>query len=149
VALIRTGVDSHYLSYYLRSPHAFRYYDVKAKGTAQRGLYLGTLSVLPVPVAPLAEQKRIVAKVDELMRLCDRLETQQQERETRQAALADPSLTRFADAPTPANLNFLFHPSYTIPPADFRKSILTLAIQGLLVAHESESADWPIRTLKD
>ena len=35
-----------------------------------------------------AEQKRIVAKVNELMVLCDRLETQQQERETRHAALA-------------------------------------------------------------
>jgi type I restriction enzyme S subunit len=71
-----------------------------------------------------------VAKVDELMALCDRLEAQQQERETRHAALARASLARFADAPTPANLPFLFHPSYAIPPADLRKSILTLAFQG-------------------
>ena len=67
------------------------------------------------------------------MALCDRLEAQQQERETRHAALARASLARFADAPTPANLHFLFHPSYTIPPADLRKSILTLAVQGKLV----------------
>ena len=65
-------------------------------------------------------QKRIVAKVDELMALCDRLEAQQQERETRHAALARASLARFADAPTPANLNFLFHKSCAIPPADLR-----------------------------
>jgi type I restriction enzyme, S subunit len=92
-----------------------------------------SLSEYTIPLPPLAEQKRIVAKVDELMALCDRLETQQQERETRHAALARASLARFADAPTPANLPFLFHPSYAIPPADLRKSILTLAVQGKLV----------------
>jgi type I restriction enzyme, S subunit len=87
----------------------------------------------PFPLPPLAEQKRIVAKVNELMALCDRMEAEQQERETRHAALARASLARFADAPTPANLPFLFHPSYDIRPADLRKSILTLAVQGKLV----------------
>ena len=91
----------------------------------------------PFPLPPLAEQKRIVAKVDELMALCDRLDAQQQERETRHAALARASLARFADAPTPANLPFLFHPSYAIPPADLRKSILTLAVQGKLVPQDA------------
>jgi len=67
------------------------------------------------------------------MALCDRLEAQQQERDTRHAALARASLARFADAPTPANLNFLFHPSYAISPADLRKTILSLAVQGKLV----------------
>jgi type I restriction enzyme S subunit len=74
--------------------------------------------------------------VDELMALCDRLEAQQHERETRHAALARASLARFADAPTPANLNFIFHKSYAIPPADLRKSILTLAVQGKLVPQD-------------
>ncbi len=90
----------------------------------------------PFPLPPLAEQKRIVAKVDELMALCDRLEAQQQERETRHAALARASLARFADAPTPANLDFVFHSAFSIPPADLRKSILTLAVQGKLVPQD-------------
>jgi len=96
----------------------------------------GQIENAVVPLPPLAEQKRIVAKVDELMALCDRLEAQQQERETRHAALARASLARFADAPTPANLQFLFHSSYTIPPADLRKSILTLAVLGKLVPQD-------------
>jgi len=86
---------------------------------------------------PLAEQRRIVAKVDELMALCDRLEAQQQERETRHAALARASLACFADAPTPANLDLLFHKSYTIPPSDLRKAILTLAVEGKLVPQDA------------
>jgi type I restriction enzyme S subunit len=94
------------------------------------------LATSPFPLPPLAEQKRIVAKVDELMALCDRLEAQQQDRETRHAVLARASLARFADAPTPANLNFLFHKSYAIPPADLRKFILTLAVQGKIVPQD-------------
>jgi type I restriction enzyme, S subunit len=96
----------------------------------------GLLTLLPIALPPLAEQKRIVAKVDELITLCNRLDAQQQKRETRHTALARASLGRFADAPTPANLQFLFHPSYTIPPADLRKSILTLAVQGKLVPQD-------------
>lgn len=99
----------------------------------QAAVNTDTLKEQTIPLPPLAEQKRIVAKVDELMALCDRLAMQQQERETRHAVLARASLARFADAPTPANLAFLFHSSYSIPPADLRKSILTLAVQGKLV----------------
>jgi type I restriction enzyme S subunit len=89
-----------------------------------------------IALPPLAEQRRIVAKVDELMALCDRLEAQQLEREALHAALARASLARFADVPTPANLNLLFHSSFPISPSDLRKSILTLAVQGKLVPQD-------------
>jgi len=107
-----------------------------ARGLAQLNLNTDLVRSFPFGLPPLAEQKRIVAKVDELMALCDRLEAQQQARETRHAALARASLARFADAPTPANLDVIFHPSYAIAPADLRKSILTLAVQGKLVPQD-------------
>jgi type I restriction enzyme S subunit len=95
-----------------------------------------SLSEYSIPLPPLAEQKRIVKKVDELMAVCDRLTMQQQERETRHAALARASLACFGNAPTPANLPLLFHPSYDIKPTDLRKSILALAVQGKLVPQD-------------
>ena len=114
-----------------------------ASRSAQAGFNKGDLAAINFPLPPLAEQKRIVAKVDELMALCDRLALQQQERETRHAALARASLARFAEAPTPTNLSFLFHRSYTISPADLRNSILALAVQGKLVPQDpsDEPAD--------
>jgi type I restriction enzyme S subunit len=115
----------------------------------QAAVNTDTLRRETIALPPLAEQKRIVAKVDELMALCDRLEAQQQERETRHAALARASLARFADAPTPANLNFLFHPSYTISPADLRKSVLTLAVQGKLVPQDPNDGNTRTVTMEE
>ncbi len=96
----------------------------------------GAINPIRVGLPPLAEQKRIVAKVEEFMALCDRLELQLQERDTRHAMLASASLARFADAPIPANLSLLFHDSYTIEPGDLRKAILSLAVQGKLIAQD-------------
>jgi len=110
-----------------------RWLPLESRGYAR---HFKLLRAARIPLPPLAEQKRIVAKVDELMALCDRLESQQKERETRHAALARASLARFADAPTAANLNFIFHKSYDISPADLRKTILTLAVQGKLVPQD-------------
>ena len=104
----------------------------RMSGTANVSLTVNKLKEVPVPlITGLALQQ-----LDTLMAQCDRLEAQQQERDTRRAALARAALARFADAPTPANLNFLFHKSYDISPADLRKSILTLAVQGKLVPQD-------------
>lgn len=45
-----------------------------SRGIGINNLKKETLSNLPFPLPPLAEQRRIVSKVDELMALCDRLE---------------------------------------------------------------------------
>ena len=47
-----------------------------AVGGAQPFVSLSLLRNIPFPIPPLAEQHRIVAKVDELMALCDQLEAQ-------------------------------------------------------------------------
>jgi type I restriction enzyme S subunit len=61
----------------LNSPLLLRQYDeIKAGGSHTNKLNLGDIPRLIMPVAPLLEQHRIVAKVDELMALCDQLETQ-------------------------------------------------------------------------
>jgi type I restriction enzyme S subunit len=120
------------------SVHSRAYYARNASGTSSSMKNIGreVMCNLPIPLPPLAEQKRIVAKVDELMALCDRLEAQQQEREEQAIQLARASLARFADAPTPANLEYLFHSSFIIPPSSLRRSILTLAVQGKLVPQD-------------
>lgn len=130
------GINNRYLFYWLRSAPFTAYVQAGMKGMAYPAINDEKFYSGYIALPPLAEQKRIVAKVDELMTLCDRLEAQQEERETRHAALARSSLARFADAPTPANLNLLFHPSYTIPPDDLRKCTLTLAVQGKLVPQD-------------
>ena len=129
-------LDGRFLFFWLRSKAFEAQVAERMKGVAYPAINDGEFRACPIPLPPLAEQKRIVAKVDELMAVCDRLEAQQQERETRHAALARASLARFADAPTPANLKLIFHPSYSVAPADLRKSILTLAAQGKLVPQD-------------
>jgi type I restriction enzyme S subunit len=140
VAIIRPikELDAQFLAKFLASPAIQRMIDDVQVGATREALTKGMIEQFEIPLPPLAEQKRIVAKVDELMALCDRLEAQQQERETRHAALARASLARFADAPTPANLEYLFHSSLIIPPSSLRKSILTLAVQGKLVPFDTD-----------
>ena len=57
--------------------HIFFFYKnmnmMKAKGTAMPGLSSITLHQMIIPLPPLAEQKRIIAKLEEILPLCERL----------------------------------------------------------------------------
>jgi type I restriction enzyme, S subunit len=60
------------------SLYARNYYASEASGTSDsmKNVSRPVIYSLPIPFPPLAEQHRIVAKIDELMTLCDRLESQ-------------------------------------------------------------------------
>ena len=132
----KSSVLDGMLAQYFQSPQYTLWVTEAGRGIGINNLSKGDLNALPVPIPPPNEQNRIVAKVEELMALCDQLEAQQQERQARHAALVQASLARFTQDPTPANLQFLFHPSYTVSPAELRKTILTLAVQGKLVLQD-------------
>lgn len=107
------------------------------------------------PVLPIDEQSRIVAKVDELMVLCDKLEAQQQARRKLQNALRQSILQAVVRATSPHELqtnwtrltnNFgrLFHTPEDVD--ELRKTVLDLAVSGYL--SNPDQLDEPSSTLK-
>ena len=58
-----------------------------APSTAQKNINLEIINELIFPLPPLAEQHRIVAKIDRLMELCDRLDQQIEAAKTKQTEL--------------------------------------------------------------
>jgi type I restriction enzyme S subunit len=72
--LVSEKLKHEWFMLYLNSPVGRRYFESVAKQTTNLASINATeLRGCPVPVPPLAEQQRIVAKVDELMRWCDAL----------------------------------------------------------------------------
>lgn len=98
--------DVKWGAYFLRALNLNQY----ATATAQPGLAVSNIIQVAIPLPPLAEQKRIVAKIEELMPYIDRYEK---------------AWSRLEDF----NKRF---------PTDMQKSILQLAIQGKLVPQRPE-----------
>ncbi|MCA9487032.1 restriction endonuclease subunit S [Candidatus Woesearchaeota archaeon] len=73
-----------YLLYYLLSETGNKEIFKSSKSTAQPSLSMGTIRNIIIPLPPLAEQQRIVRKVEELMAYCDVLE--QEIRKSKQQA---------------------------------------------------------------
>ena len=60
-------VDSDFLVHWLRTPLVFEQCKATATGTAQKTVGLTSLKNIIIPLPPLAEQHRIVAKIEEIM----------------------------------------------------------------------------------
>lgn len=116
-------------------------YSGRVVGATRAKLNQTRALTIPIMLPPLAEQHRIVAKVDELMALCDQMEAAQVERETKRERLAAASLARLNE-PDPET----FHddarfaldalPALTKRPdqiQQLRQTILNLAVRGKLV----------------
>ena len=110
-------------------------------GTSVPALSQSVIGLIVTGLAPLAEQKRIVAKVDELMALCDELEAKQHAKRTKQIALNRACLHALISpdgegrAKAWHRLCNHFDDLYTVPEtvAELRQTILQLAVMGRLV----------------
>ena len=107
------GIDRYYLLHCLEAvEHVLA---ALGFGTTFVAINKNQLTGFVIPLPPLAEQHRIVAKVDELMALCDQLEAARTKREETRDRLAAASLIRLND------------------PDPLRQTILNLAVRGKLV----------------
>ena len=144
------------VAYFVEAPN---YFDLRYLLIGLQTLNLGSLGKgvkpglsradvydLPLSVPPLAEQHRIVAKVDELMALCDRLEVARAARETTRDRLSASSLARL-DAPDPDPMVFRNHAAFALEHLTplttrrdqikaLRQTILNLAVRGKLMAQD-------------
>jgi type I restriction enzyme S subunit len=145
VILVRAfpQIAPRYLAYYLKSETGQFFIRGATKGMAVNALYLKDIKLCPVPIPPTSEQHRIVAKVDELMALCDQLEQQQthsiEAHQTLVEALLG-TLTRFesqhelseAWSRIANHFDTLFTTQHSID--QLKQTILQLAVMGKLVA---------------
>ncbi|WOH76453.1 restriction endonuclease subunit S [Bradyrhizobium sp. NDS-1] len=134
-----------YMWIVLRSPFMVECVEENQRGQAYPAINDADFAVLPFPLPPLAEQHRIVGKVNELMGLCDRLELARADREAARDRLAAASLARL-NTPEPetfqADSRFVLDalPALTTRPdqiKQLRQTVLNLAMRGKLVQQDA------------
>ena len=121
--------------------------EATAPGTTFKEASGKIVAGVPFPLPPLAEQHRIVAKVDELMVLCDRMEETRAAREDTRDRLTKAGLTRLTAPETDtvafrSHARFAIHalPALTARPdqvKQLRQTVLNLAVRGKLVEQDS------------
>jgi len=155
-------ISPQYVLAYLKSPKFLTEGVQRMTGTAgQKRVPTDYFAQTPFPLPPLAEQRRRVAKVEQLMRVCDELEARQQvKRESRvrlNAAILAPlnkaaSLTpeEFEQATTRLADNFVTLYDSIDTVSKLRATVLQLAVQGKLVPQnlDDEPAEALVRRIK-
>ncbi len=122
--------------------------------SAQDGFNKNDIEPKLIPLPPLAEQSRIVTRVEELMRLCDALEAKARLESTQHAQLVATLLATLTASATPEELAANWHRVATHfdllldrPEAvdALEQTILQLAVRGLLVPQDP--TDEPVSEL--
>ncbi|MCV2449384.1 restriction endonuclease subunit S [Paracoccus sp. DMF] len=137
---------SEYCALALRRPDFVDYVTRLGQGTKMPRLRTEDAVVSPFPLPPLAEQRRIVAKVEDLMALLDRLEAARGAAEATRDRLTAASLARLTApdldaAEFPANARFAFAAFPTLTSRydqinSLRRAILRLAAHGKLATRD-------------
>ncbi|HAS6157434.1 TPA: restriction endonuclease subunit S [Vibrio vulnificus] len=140
-----SGISSSYIYRYLRSPSFIEYVESVQTGIAYPAINDKQFFFGLIPVPPSAEQHRIVAKVDELMALCDQLEQQTEASiEAHQVLVTTllDTLTNSADADELmqnwARISEHFDTLFTTEESidQLKQTILQLAVMGKLVPQD-------------
>lgn len=147
VTVVRpVSLDSVYLWRWIQSPYVQNEIEGSASGTTNQ-IELNTSTVINqmIPVPPLAEQSRIVTRVEELMQLCDALEASAQIEAQQHAQLVGTLLGTLTQSETPEALadnwqriSTHFDLLLDRPEAvdALEQTILQLAVRGLLVPQD-------------
>ena len=141
----KSAIESAYLRLWLLgSERAILAEDVKT-GTTVQSLVFAKLFARSVKLPPTDEQKRIVAKVDELMALCDRLAAEQADAEAAHAQLVQALLASLTQARDAADFRASwqqlaehFHTLFTTEASidALKQTVLQLGVLGRLVPQD-------------
>lgn len=147
VAILRTdeNIAAEYVVVAMNAPSTRNQIEAYGKGATRFRVSTGHLRAVLIPVPPLAEQRRIIAKVNELMVLCDRLERARATRETMREQLTAASLVRLTGPGTNTDA-FRTHARFALNALSIlttrpeqikslRQTIRSLAVLGRLVKH--------------
>ena len=70
---VMNGIYKQFVCYLINSDFFLKYASNEATQTTIKNVSLKSMRMFPVPLPPLAEQKRIVQKLEEILPLCDKL----------------------------------------------------------------------------